>query len=427
MEQMQKMLWNLLDQAQGYKELPDEILQLLTQLALLKKINNDEFFELFKTAPNNQREKLKYVIDNLSDSDVISIIDYQNFSHVSDELFNHLIYAVNSIDDEQLPQLAISIRSLLQNQGRQAGESINTDNIAVLVKMLLGDVTDKIIYDGAAGYANIVSHLDCKNMLLEESNQRVWKLSKTLLLLQNKTANYKLADSLKEPSFLAGNKKADIAVMSPPMSLKFRMEQCVSLAVAEYIQVDSGNKLPTSSGDVVWLQQALANINENGTAILITPQGWLFRGGYDAKVRKYLLNNDLIESIIGLPSGVLIHTGIPPVIVVLNKNKTNPGIIHFIDASQYGEKQRKSVQLSDKDINQIKELNQGEHPENLNFRSVLLPDVINNDGNLNIGRYIKKEIEWKLPDLAEEEMKLQKVQQNFNKAQAELLVLLGVK
>jgi len=426
MNPMDIKIRGFLDKSRGYRESPEEVLQILVFLALIKKNYPKEYFDLFKAAPSQQRDTFTALVHEIAKNEFKGNTDTKTLDFFPDKLLTKAIYLINEISDSGYSVFAISVRNALQELGGYKADNISRDLLATLFTELVGDVSsDTIIYDGAAGYANIVSTIKGAKFQLEEINHSVWQLSKALLLLEDKQVDFKLANSLVNSGFKQTNQKADIALMTPPMGLKLSAEERTMLADEECLIVQAGKTLPTSAGDVLWIQQALAKVNDKGKVIILLPQGWLFRGGYDAKVRDYLLNNDWVESIISLPAGILKHTALSPAIVVLNKNKMAQGEIKFIDASGLGERKGKNISISHDNIQLFVELAQGKHPEHMLYKSILLPDVIKKEGVLNVAHYIKQESTWTPPDLEQEMKTLQQCTADFDAAQAKLTKLLS--
>jgi len=426
MSSIENKVRGFLDSSRGYQESPEEVLQILAFLALIKKNQAEKYFDLFKVAPNQQKAIFRTLTEEIDKHEFRDISETKTLNFFPDELLTKAIYLINEISDSDYSLFARSIRNVLQDLSNYRPDNISTGLLATLFAELVGEISvESIIYDGTAGYANIVSTIQGARLQLEEINHSVWQLSKILLLLEDREIDFKLTNSLLNSGFKQTNKKADIALMTPPMGLKLSPEERSVLVNEEYIVVKAGKTLPTSAADVLWVQQALANVNSKGKVMILLPQGWLFRGGYDAKVRDFLLNNDWVESIISLPAGILKQTALSPALVVLNKNKAATGEIKFIDASGLGKRERRSISISDDNLQLFSELVQGKHPKNALYKSILLPDIIKNEGVLNVSYYIKKESTWIAPDVEQEMIKLGNCMTDFDVAQKKLAKLLS--
>jgi len=426
MKSIETHVRNFLDLSRGHRESAEEVLHVLALLVLIKKNDKHQYLDLFKSAPNQQRDKFKELVNELKKREIVGKLEITALNLFNDGLFSKAIYLINDVAEADFSTFSVCIRNVLLEIESYQNNSISTNTVADLFSKLVGDVSSEtIIYDGAAGYANIVSKIEQAKFQVEEINEPVAELSKILLLLQDKEVTFKVTNSLFNPSFIKTNKKADIAVMTPPMRIRFSAEERSMLTNKGYIVVHSDKPVPTSASDTLWVQQALANVNDKGKVMILLPQGWLFRGGYDAKVREYLLNNDWVESVIHLPSRILKNVMLAPVLVILNKNKEVPGEVKFIDATAFAQKDGRNVSISPDNIQLIAELVQGKHPEHKAYQSVLLPDVIKNNGTLNVGHYIKQESTWTPPDLGQEMIKLGNCMTDFDVAQKKLTKLLS--
>jgi len=421
MSSINSAVWTFLEKSHPYKARPEESLMLLAIVALARKIDPESFFEVFKLAPVEQKSQLnKYIQSTLSgyfeDDDA-----FLNIAPFSDDMVRVAIYTVADLDEDGLASLAPCIRNSIQRSGFPHAESISSNAVVELFNEIVGSIdSGTLIYDGAAGYANIVSQFKVGTLYLEEYKSSVWAFSKALLLLEGKNVNFRLRNSLVSPIFLGKQLLVDIAVVTPPFAMRFSEKDIENLSPS-YLKLD---KPPRTAGDSVWIQQTLAHLNDTGKALILISQGWLFRGGYDAKLREHIIDNDLLESVIQLPAGVINSTNIEPVLIVLNKNKEHSGVIHMVDAGKTGTKSRKSLRLAVKDVQLIAEMAKGACPTNENYKPVLIPDIIKNNYLLNVSEYVIKVSEWKPRNQQKEIEILEKIVSEFKEAQAELNVLL---
>ena len=127
----------------------------------------------------------------------------------------------------------------------------------------------------------------------------------------------------------------DRVIANPPFSLK---EWGYDFAEKDPYRRFSRGLPPATKGDMAFLQHMVETCNDSGIVGVVMPHGVLFRGGAEHKIRKTLLEEDLIEAVIGLPEKLFFGTGIPASIVILNKNKPEErkGKVLFIDASDEG-------------------------------------------------------------------------------------------
>ena len=145
---------------------------------------------------------------------------------------------------------------------------------------------------------------------------------------------------------------------------------------------------PKGKADYAFLLHDLYHIRNDGIVTIVLPHGVLFRGGEEGTIRKNLIDHNNIDAIIGLPANIFFGTGIPTIIMVLRKNKRDSDVL-VIDASKGFEKDGKNNKLRACDIKRIVDAYK-ERPEKIEkfARRVSRAEIIQNDYNLNIPRYV---------------------------------------
>ncbi|MCK4638687.1 MAG: N-6 DNA methylase, partial [Bacteroidales bacterium] len=121
---------------------------------------------------------------------------------------------------------------------------------------------------------------------------------------------------------------------------------------------------------------------------VIVPHGVLFRGSSEGKIRKQLIDENLLEAVIGLPSNLFFGTGIPAAILIFNKGKGDNKDVLFIDASKEYEEGKKQNKLRDKDISRIVEAYKKFETVGKYAYRATIDEIKENDYNLNIPRYV---------------------------------------
>jgi hypothetical protein len=175
---------------------------------------------------------------------------------------------------------------------------------------------------------------------------------------------------------------------------------------------------PRSYADFAFLQHMISVLKEDGVAGVVLPHGCLSRGSSEAKIRKSIVESDLIEAIIGLPSSLFYNTGIPASIWILNKSKKDKrrGKVVFIDASEeYIEKSNQN-ELSQNIIKNITEAFEHDNEISKYKRIVSIDEIKENNFNLNLSRYIDKTEEAEILEIPLIYDKIEKL----NNAEAEL-------
>ena len=184
----------------------------------------------------------------------------------------------------------------------------------------------------------------------------------------------------------------DAVVSNPPYSLKWEPD------IRENDPRFKYGLAPSSKADYAFLLHCLFHLQKDGVMAIVLPHGVLFRGASEGVIRKNLIDNDHIETIIGLPANLFYATGIPTIIMILKKNRTNNDIL-FIDASQNYTKEKTQNVLRESDIQRI--FDAVKNRENIeNFcRVVEKSEIIANEYNLNIPRYVSASSEAEKFDL----------------------------
>ncbi len=176
----------------------------------------------------------------------------------------------------------------------------------------------------------------------------------------------------------------DALVANPPFSYRWDANQ----ALGEDVRFKDYGLAPKSAADFAFLLHGFHYLKDDGVMAIILPHGVLFRGGAEARIRRKLLDDGHIDTVIGLPANLFYSTGIPVCILVLKKCK-KPDDVLFIDASEHFQRGKRQNYLSDQHIKKIVDTYQ-QRPESIEryARRVEMGEIEANDYNLNISRYV---------------------------------------
>ena len=176
----------------------------------------------------------------------------------------------------------------------------------------------------------------------------------------------------------------DAVVANPPFSYRWNPGE----AMGEDMRFKNYGLAPKSAADFSFLLHGFHYLKDDGVMAIILPHGVLFRGGAEAKIRRKLLDDGNIDTVIGLPANLFYSTGIPVCILVLKKCK-KPDDVLFINASEHFVKGKRQNHLSAKHIEKIVNTYQ-ERPISIEryARRVEMDEIKVNDYNLNISRYV---------------------------------------
>ncbi|HMO56441.1 MAG TPA: type I restriction-modification system subunit M [Roseiflexaceae bacterium] len=192
----------------------------------------------------------------------------------------------------------------------------------------------------------------------------------------------------KKPQFAA-------VVANPPFSYRWEPTD----ALAQDVRFKNHGLTPKSAADFAFLLHGFHYLAQEGTMAIILPHGVLFRGGAEARIRQKLLKDGHIDTVIGLPANLFYSTGIPVCILVLKKCKM-PDDVLFINASEHFEKGKRQNSLSQTHIDKIIATYQYRKEEERYSRRVSMEEIVANDYNLNISRYISTAVADEEIDLA---------------------------
>ena len=253
----------------------------------------------------------------------------------------------------------------------------------------------------------------------QESNITTYNLARMNMLLHGvKDTEFKIwhGDTLKNDwdwlreTNPAKKPKFDAVVANPPFSYRWEPKDEAS----QDARFKNHGVAPKSAADFAFLLHGLHYLKDDGVMAIILPHGVLFRGGKEAEIRTKLLTDGHIDTVIGLPANLFYSTGIPVCILVLKKCKKADDVL-FINAAEHFTKGKRQNQLSDKDIDRIIETYQQRPGKPLEryARRVSLKEIIDNDYNLNISRYVSTAE-------AEQEIDLKKVHRDLVKIEKDL-------
>ncbi|MBN2164591.1 MAG: N-6 DNA methylase [Pontiellaceae bacterium] len=196
--------------------------------------------------------------------------------------------------------------------------------------------------------------------------------------LDNEWDLFREQNPAKKPKF-------DAVVANPPFSLRWSPGE----ETGKDVRFKSHGVAPKSAADFAFLLHGFHYLKDDGVMAIILPHGVLFRGGVEARIRKKLLDDSCIDTVIGLPANLFYSTGIPVCILVLKKCK-KPDDVLFINASEHFEKGKRQNQLTKDHIQKIIDtyIERPEEPVERYARRVGMDEIIENDYNLNITRYV---------------------------------------
>lgn len=286
------------------------------------------------------------------------------------------------------------IAHFASDAGKKGGEFYTPAEVAILLSKLLKPKKGDRICDPACGSGSLLirvaDEVGDKDFALygQESNGSTWALARMNMFLHGKdSARIEWGDSLNNPKLIEGDSlmKFHIVVANPPFSLdKWGAEE----AAADKFNRFHRGVPPKSKADYAFITHMIETaFADTGKVGVIAPHGVLFRGGAEGKIRRQLIEENLLEAVIGLPVNLFFGTGIPAAILLFNRGKQTSDVL-FIDASREFEQEKNQNKLRAEDIDKIvRTFNDFQTVEKYAYRATLA-EIQENDFNLNIPRYV---------------------------------------
>lgn len=297
------------------------------------------------------------------------------------------------------------IGQFAMESGKKAGEFYTPSQVSeVMAQIVAKTKSIETIYDPTVGSGSLLltvsKHLseDEKKSLTyygQEKNTATYNLTRMNLLLhgvrpEKMTINN--GDTLSEdwpedPQRPNEGVQFDAVVMNPPYSAKNWNKS--NLKVSDPRFEVAGVLPPDSKGDYAFLLHGLFHLGQKGTMAIVLPHGVLFRGGAEGEIRKRLIEKNYIDTIIGLPDKLFTNTGIPVTVLILKKGRPLGTPVLIIDASKTFVKEGKQNVLQEKDIARIVDTYATRSEEAGYSHLAKRDEIIGNEYNLNIPRYIE--------------------------------------
>lgn len=328
------------------------------------------------------------------------------------------------------------IEQFASSAGKKGGEFYSPTMASELLARLVKPQENDRIYDPTCGSGSLLIRVAKQvpnNKVAiygQERNGATHSLALMNMYLHGiDDANIEWGDTLANPLHLEDGKlmKFQKIVANPPFSLdkwamgfagdsnndsKFKMDASLD----PHRRFEWGVP-PMSKGDYAFIQHMLYSLAENGTMATILPHGVLFRGASEGKIRKEIIEMNLLDAVIGLPENLFFGTNIPACILVFKKNRKHEDVL-FIDASGEGnyEKGKNQNKLREEDLQKIVATYDSRETIDKYSYKATKKEIQDNDYNLNIPRYV---------DTFEEEapVDMEAVKQNIADIKKELAVV----
>lgn len=331
------------------------------------------------------------------------------------------------------------ISNFASDAGKKGGEFFTPSQVSELIASLVQPEENDRIYDPTCGsgglllkaYKKVPSHKVA--IYGQELNAQTWALCTMNMFLHGvDDARIWQGDTLSNPQNIENDNlmQFKVVVANPPFSLdkwdsgflsdapldtKGKRPEKMVAALDQWNRFSAGVP-PSSKGDYAFVLHMLKSLDpDGGRMAVILPHGVLFRGASEGKIRKSLVDSNVLDAVIGLPANLFYGTGIPACILVFKKGRVDTDVL-FIDASGDGnyEKGKNQNILRDYDIEKIVHTySNREVVEKYSYKAER-KEIEENDYNLNIPRYVDTFEEEELIDIDE-------VKSNIAKIESELI------
>ena len=293
------------------------------------------------------------------------------------------------------------IRDFADSAGKKGGEFYTPRPVVQLMVRLVDPQEGMAIYDPCSGSGGMLIYAhkhvadnggDPRNLVLagQENNGTTWSISKMNMLLHGiRDADLANDDTLTNPRHVSGGelKRFDRVITNPPFSQNYDKGSLPHTERFRYGYTPEGGK----KADLMFLQHMLAVLKRDGIVATVMPHGVLFRGGAEGDIRRRIIEDDLLDTVIGLGPNLFYGTGIPAAILILRARGSKPPErrckVLFINADRdYGEG-RAQNHLRPRDEQKITATNRDFADVDGFARVVTIDELADNDFNCNIRRY----------------------------------------
>ncbi len=312
------------------------------------------------------------------------------------------------------------IKNFASDAGRKAGEFYTPPEVSTLMAEIMDLNEGEEVCDPTCGSGSLLmkcgqkvkSKFGSKKYALygQESIGSTWALAKMNMFLHGED-NHRIewGDTIRNPKLLDADdrlKHFDVVVANPPFSLE---KWGHDTAAADRFGRFRRGLPPKTKGDYAFILHMVETMKpRTGRMAVVAPHGVLFRGSSEGQIRQKLIDENLLDCVIGLPEKLFYGTGIPAAVLIFRKNKKDDDVL-FIDASRAFKSGKNQNQLTQENIDKIVSTYRARQSID-KYSYLATPEKLNeNDYNLNIPRYVdtfEEEAEVDLMAVRAERLKL---------------------
>lgn len=324
------------------------------------------------------------------------------------------------------------ISNYAANAGKSGGEFFTPQCVSKLIAKLAlhGQTTINKIYDPAAGSGSLLlqakkqfdEHMIEDGFFGQEINHTTYNLARMNMFLHNVNYdkfNIALGNTLTEPQF-KDEKPFDAIVSNPPYSINWIGSGDPTLINDERF-APAGVLAPKSKADFAFILHSLNYLSSKGRAAIVCFPGIFYRGGAEQKIRKYLVDNNFVETVIALAPNLFYGTSIAVNIMVLSKHKTDTKI-QFIDASgeDFYKKETNNNILTEEHIEKIMQLFDSKEDKEYVSVSVDKDRIAKENYNLSVSSYVEAKDTREVIDIDALNAEIKKTVKNIDRLRSEI-------
>jgi type I restriction system adenine methylase HsdM len=358
----------------------------------IEKANPDTLYGIFGNSPWTNKQKIP-------DSVLIELVEHFSSKQLSNSAVKPDVFG---------DAYEYLIKRFADLSNKKAGEYYTPRSVVKLMVDILKPKEGETVYDPACGTGGMLIEVIEHVKRAGGNPQLLWgklfgqeKVLTTsgiarMNLLLHGIEDFKIVkeDTLRYPAFFEGDKLAqfDCVIANPPFSLENWGEE--TWKSDRYGRNILGGVPPKKNADWAWVQHMYKSMNsKSGRIAVVLPQGSLFRGGTEGRIRKTFLEKDLIECVIGMAPNLFYGTGLAPCIIILraNKSKARAEKVLFINSESLFKRGRNQNTLEGEHVSQVLDLYNG-------FKSVpgysylsSQNEIVENEFSLNVSLYVAQD------------------------------------
>jgi type I restriction enzyme M protein len=398
-------------------------------LPLEPKNPDDAVWSVIRTLSDKIGEQLTTHLRAIADANpllkgIIDRVDFNATTHgqrdIDDDRLSNLIEAISAkrlgLKDVEADIIGRSyeylIRKFAEGSGQSAGEFYTPAEVGLVMARIMSSTPGMEIYDPCCGSAGLL--IKCQivsdekpkasgkknaaplQLYGQEYIGETWAMASMNMIIHDMEGQIELGDTFKSPKFRKGNRLQafDRVVANPMWNQDWWNE--ADYDADELDRFPKGAGFPGSRADWGWVQHILASLKPKGRAAVVLDTGAASRGSGNAnankekEVRRWFVENDLIEGVICLPENLFYNTSAPGIIVVLDKTKPmeRQGKLFLLNASREFVKGDPKNFIPDDAIVRIADTFSAWREDDKYSRIVPVEEITKNDYNISPTRYI---------------------------------------